>query len=297
MEPAILPAAQGWLWVLQGFGIFRRYAALWLLLLFFYWTGLLALSAVPLLGPVLSMLLMPGVSAGMMVACKSASAQHLPPTLRHFYEPFARNRNAQLKLGLLNLAGTAVAIGISSLFSDGQVMQNPPASMDRAQMMRAMPGYFQGAAAFFIAFSPVMVALWFAPALVHWRGMAPGKAVFFSFFAFLRNWRAFTVYGLGWIFFLSIVPAFLMMVLAALLPIDMRGVTVVAFVLTPYVFAVLGAMACSLYPTYAAVFPQTDGGPDGRAGRAPENAPEAQSANKPAPGATTPEPGDGPPAQ
>jgi len=45
---------------------------------------------------------------------------------------------------------------------------------------------------------PVAIAFWHAPALVHWYGVPPGKSLFFSFVACLRNARAFLVYGLTW---------------------------------------------------------------------------------------------------
>ncbi len=91
--------------------------------------------------------------------------------------------------------------------------------------------------------------LWFAPALVHWHAMSPAKALFFSFFACLRNWRAFAVYALGWLFFATLVPFLIAIILfATILPADLGGATLAAFILVPYMFAaVAGAMVCSFY--------------------------------------------------
>jgi hypothetical protein len=36
---------------------------------------------------------------------------------------------------------------------------------------------------------------WFAPLLVAWHGFGPVKALFYSFFTCLINWRAFLAYG------------------------------------------------------------------------------------------------------
>jgi hypothetical protein len=91
--------------------------------------------------------------------------------------------------------------------------------------------------------------------------MGPGKALFFSFFACLRNWRPFLVYSLGWMFFFTVVPVFLTAALAAVLTVDMRGVTLISFVLMPYLFAVMGAVVCSFYPTYQSVFPEPESPP------------------------------------
>ena len=273
MEPAVLPAAQGWLWVMQGFRLFRAYAALWLLLLFFYWMSLLLIGVVPILGPIASLVITPGITAGLMVASRAALAQQ-PPTLRHIFEPFALHRKAQLQLGLIYLAGVAIAVGASAM-ADGGVFFRGPASMaDRAQMARNLPAYATGMTVFLAVFAPVLLAFWFAPALAHWRNMSPAKALFFSFFACLRNWRAFLVYGLGWVFFLTVVPMILATVLALLLTADMRGVTLASFIVMPYLFAVLGAVACSFYPSYAAVFPEAG---DGK----PNDVPPAPAAEPP----------------
>jgi hypothetical protein len=260
MEPAVLPAQQGWQWVLHGFGLFRAYAALWLLLLFLYWTGLLVLGAIPIVGTVASLLVMPSISAGIMVACRAVAARQAP-NLRHIFEPLVHNRKGQLTLGLVYLAGSLLATAIATQVDGGALLRGPPATADRAQMMREAPAYLRGMATKVAMLTPTMMALWFAPALVHWRGMGPGKALFFSFFACLRNWRPFLVYGLGWIFFFAVVPMFLTAVLAAMLTVDMRGLTLISFILMPYLFAVMGAVVCSFYATYQAVFPEPEPAP------------------------------------
>ena len=48
-----------------------------------------------------------------------------------------------------------------------------------------------------LLFAPLSLAFWHAPALTHWHGVPPVKSLFFSAVAVLRNWRAFTLYGLA----------------------------------------------------------------------------------------------------
>jgi hypothetical protein len=264
MEPQVLPAQAGWQWIITGFRLFRPYAALWLLLLFIYWMALLVLSSIPLVGAAVMPMLMPALTAGLMVASRAAGRREAP-TLRHIFEPLASNRKAQLTLGAVNLAGSLLALAAPALIDGGAFYKGIPQTADRAQMVKDFPAYARGFAAVLAAFTPTMLALWFAPALVHWRGMSPGKALFFSFFACLRNWRPFLVYGLGWLFFISFVPAMLVLLLAALFTADMRGVTIVSFVVMPYLFVVMGAIACSFYATYLGVFPETAAPPSGPA--------------------------------
>ena len=257
MEPLILPARHGWLWVMHGFSLFRAYAALWLLLLFFYWLALALAGVVPLVGPMFALCLIPGVSAGLMVACRAA--QHgVPPSLRHIFEPFLRNRRGQLRLGLVYLAGTALALAASAMFDGGLFLRAwLGGGVDARQAVALRPGLL----AFMGLFTPVMLAFWFAPALVHWKGMAPSKALFFSVFAGLRNWRAFLVYGLGWAFFMFVVPTVIAIGLGLVLSADMRGVTVASFIIMPYMFAALAALFCSFYSSYASIFPDTEPAP------------------------------------
>jgi hypothetical protein len=46
-----------------------------------------------------------------------------------------------------------------------------------------------------VATAPVMMAFWFAPVLAAWSRIGAAQSLFYSFFAVLRNWRAFVVYG------------------------------------------------------------------------------------------------------
>jgi hypothetical protein len=45
---------------------------------------------------------------------------------------------------------------------------------------------------------PLSLMFWHAPALVHWHSVPPVKSVFFSLVACLRNFWAFTIFGLAW---------------------------------------------------------------------------------------------------
>jgi hypothetical protein len=48
-------------------------------------------------------------------------------------------------------------------------------------------------------YMPLSFMFWHAPALVHWHGVAPVKSLFFSLVACMRNFWAFTVFGLVWV--------------------------------------------------------------------------------------------------
>jgi len=254
MQTNTLPALHGWLWVMHGIGLFRAYAALWLLWLFFYWISLLMAAAVPVLGPLLATTLIPGIGAGLMVACQAV--QHgQPPSPRHLIEPFRRNRKCQLQLGLIYAVCILAGLAFSALFDGGLFFRQMLIGVKQSEVSLAPPEFKPAVLAYLVFYIPTALGLWFAPALTHWHGMSPAKALFFSFFACLRNWRAFAVYALGWLFFATLVPFFVAIILfATILPADLNGATLAAFILVPYLAAVAGAMICSFYSSYIAIF-------------------------------------------
>jgi hypothetical protein len=46
---------------------------------------------------------------------------------------------------------------------------------------------------------PLSLAMWHAPALVHWHGVEPVKSIFFSVVAVFRNFGAYALFGLAWL--------------------------------------------------------------------------------------------------
>jgi hypothetical protein len=254
MASSALPALHGWLWVIHGIRLFRAYTALWLLWLFFYWISLLMAAAVPLLGPLAAIILIPGIGAGLMVACHAVQHRQ-PPSLRHLVEPFRRNRKGQLQLGLIYAAWLLAGLGFSALFDGGLFFRKMLIGVKQSELALTTLEVSPAVLAYLVFYVPATLAFWFAPALTHWQGMSPAKALFFSFFACLRNWRAFTVYALGWMFFAALVPLGVVLLLfSTILPHDLGGVTLASFILVPYLCAVAGAMICSFYSSYVAIF-------------------------------------------
>jgi hypothetical protein len=51
----------------------------------------------------------------------------------------------------------------------------------------------------FALYGLLSILFWHAPGLVHWYGVSPVKAVFFSVIACMRNLGAYLMYGLTWL--------------------------------------------------------------------------------------------------
>ena len=99
---------------------------------------------------------------------------------------------------------------------------------------------------------PVMLITWYAPMLVAWHGLPPGKAIFFSIVAVWRNRAAFAIYAAGW---LSIWMGMSISFGIAFGLLNVIGIGSLAAVLAiPLTLSLVTCMYCSVYATYATVF-------------------------------------------
>ncbi|MDO9216948.1 MAG: BPSS1780 family membrane protein [Lacisediminimonas sp.] len=245
-----IPARAGWLWIKEGFALFRRQPAEMSTLFLSYMMLMLLIGVVPLLGQILPLVLIPVFSIAFMQGCANVeSGIRVHPRLlaTGFRSPALRRL---LMLGLLYLVMAALAVAASSLVDGGDflsVMAGRTAADSKAiQDSDMMSGMLVAA----LLYTPPAMAFWYAAPLVAWHDMGVGKAVFYSFFAVLRAGRAFMVYGLAWILVGVVLPVLVSSLLALL--IGQPLVTVV--VLLPLSILLTVVMYCSFYPTYTHVF-------------------------------------------
>jgi hypothetical protein len=107
-----------------------------------------------------------------------------------------------------------------------------------------------------ILYMPMLAAFWFAPALSAWRNLSAFKALFYSFFAVLRNWRAFLAYALA-VAVLSLVCSLVLFVLALLLRglLGNRSQDAFLLVVLPVMLTYVPTLFASFYASYRDVFP------------------------------------------
>ena len=190
----VVPAVQGARWLASGWRLFRGAPFAWLAATLAYWVTMSLVSLVPLVGGAAAIALVPAFTVGFMALAR-ASREGARLELALLFEGFRRDARAQLILGLLYLAAFSAVLWASAV-ADGGVLARwvltgqrpPPEALDADAMLAA-------AALAAAAYLPVMVAFWFAPPLAAWHALSPGKALFFSLFACLMNWRAMLVYG------------------------------------------------------------------------------------------------------
>ena len=195
MKLNIVPARTGIQWVQLGMRTFMKQPLALAALCFMFSTLAVVMLVVPLVGPFLAMAIFPMGTLGLMAATKVAEDSTFPmPTVLFTAFRASRDRvRAMLMLGALYAASLLLL-----LLAVIAVVDVPTQGKDAAQVLQS--GEFRFALVLTaLLYLPVSLAFWHAPALVHWHGVTPGKSLFFSFVACIRNARAFLVYGLVWI--------------------------------------------------------------------------------------------------
>ncbi|MEF8769495.1 MAG: BPSS1780 family membrane protein [Candidatus Accumulibacter phosphatis] len=251
MQALTLPAAQGWRWLTDGFRIYRKNHLMLTLLVVSYWVLMALVNIIPVLGTVATTLCIPAFSVSLMNACRRIDhGSPLSPQL--LFSGFASNLRGLLILGAIYLAATIGILAVSALADGGALMAMMLAGQKPAEEVVNDSSLLLATQIALIFLCPLMMAYWYAPVLAGWHGLSPAKALFFSFVACLRNWRAFLVYSLAIIVVATLVPGLILGILATLLP---GSAALLAIVMTVLLILVLApTLFASFYISYRDVF-------------------------------------------
>lgn len=251
MQALKLPAARGWQWLLLGYALFRRQPALIGLMTMSYWMVVLVLNALPLIGPVVVALLTPGLSAGVMSACRHLD-RGLPAAMGLFLQPLKENPRALVGLGAFYLCYTMLAMALTSVVDGGGLWLSfvSGTPLDRQALEEGQ--LFQAILALLLFMLPVIMVYWYAPVLVAWHRLSLTKALFFSLVACLRNWPAFLVYGLGLLGVGALLPGLVVGLLGGLFPGAASFLT--SLITLPLLMVLAPTMFASYYVSYREVF-------------------------------------------
>ena len=247
----VVPARNGWSWLVSGFALFRKNPPMWLFLIFTYWVAATLLGQIRYVGPAASTVLMPAFSVSFMVMCAVLDRGGLlRPAL--LFAGFRSGLGTLIGLGVLCLLSIVVVLAVASLADAGALMNLILLGHEPSAEAVRDGSILSALLVATVASTPVLMAFWFAPMLAAWNRVGAVQSLFYSFFAVLRNWRAFLVYGtilaLAWAAFLVAVA-----VAAVLMQGKVEVLRSLALILTlvslPTVFA-------SFYASYRDIFPE-----------------------------------------
>jgi hypothetical protein len=245
MQARRLPARHGFLWLIASFRLFRSNPPLITALTMGYMFVVIAINLLPLVGPFLLPLALPTLIVVLANGCRAIQRGGGVGGVALTFG-LQKRRIELVRLGGLHLIGSLVILIATSLMEGGPIsLMAPGKTVDEQEMVAAM-------ARLMLVALPVVAAFWFAPLLTAWDDVTPLKAVFFSFVASWRNWRAFATYGLAASLVAIVLPGILLIAAGALSEALATGLSIAVRMLL--IFVVAPIMMASVFVSYQDVF-------------------------------------------
>jgi hypothetical protein len=253
---------RGFGWLRTAWAMFRHEPGRWRALVLAYYVVLVLIKLVPYVGGLAAVIMKPVFSVGFLAAAWHQERGERPSP-RHLFQGFHSNLAALVPLGVILLAGIALAFGATALIDGGRLLglliDPAPADLEADAGARRVPetladprvqvGMLFGA----LCAMPTILALWWAPALVVFHDVGVLPALRASLLACLANWRPLVVFGVGVFFFTTVLPS-LLSSLVPLLFSPEHYATGAMLILVPYTACFIATLQISDYVSYREVF-------------------------------------------
>lgn len=181
-------------WLRQGWNMFMAHPAIWLGCAVLMLVSLLAVSIVPLFGQLAVNMLLPMYAAGLLQICRHQSEED-EPQIADLFAGFRHNAGQLVTVGLVYTAGVFGLAFFAFLLVSGGVLGGVITGRVGGLGIAFGSVVLAGGLVFLLSV-PIIMATWFAPALVYFHDMKAIPAMKASFAAGLKNWMATLVFGI-----------------------------------------------------------------------------------------------------
>lgn len=260
-----VPAQRGAAWVRESFVLYLKNPVGFSLMFMLFLVVALVLIALPLVGALLLLAVMPLLTLGFAAATRQAQrGQAVHAGL--LFEPFkgaadAQRRKALMGLCVLYAVATALVMLLAQAIDGGgferlQILfsaERNDANKAQIDALLADPRLAGAMLLRVTLLAALSVPFWHAPMLVWWNGQGLAQSLFSSSLACWRNRSAFLVNMLVWV---GISMAF--GVVASVLIALLGAPQLIAVVVPPVVLMFSVVFYVSLYPMYADCFAQAE---------------------------------------
>ena len=249
-------ARHGIAWLKQAYVLFSRKRLPWIMLLLTYYILLKLLLYVPYVGPYAISILKPVFAVGLLAAAWTQERGGTPQ-LNQLFQGFRANLGSLLPIGIFFVVGVTAAVFASSLIDNGKLLDllsNAGGTMTEEDFTAALAdGALQAGMLFSALLTlPILIATWWAPALVVFQNAGAGTALAVSFRAAIANFRPLAIYALGVFFYGAVLPGLFSGVLILLL--QEPGLQIAKVLLLPYGIFLAATLHISDYVSYRDVF-------------------------------------------
>jgi hypothetical protein len=191
-QPKSVSPGRGWGWIADGFGYFKKSPGAWIGAVVVWFVIVLVLNLIPLIGQLAFMLTAYVWMAGFMLGCRDQD-EGKGFQFTHLFAGFS---NKVGKLILLSVVVAVISMAVmfmtmgSMYFS--MITGDPAASQE---IMNDFAGFWLSILFAMLIMLPLMMAIWFAPALIVLNDVSIGEAMKLSFIGCLKNIVPFLIYG------------------------------------------------------------------------------------------------------
>jgi len=211
-------AGRGLAWWSEGWRLFKANPVIWIVITFLFIALMFGLALIPFVGQIASSLLYPVLGAGILLGTRALDRGG-ELTVGHLFACFNDKAMPLIVVALLYfggwfviwMVGLALLIGLAGFQTLSALMSGDP--VETGLTLIAAIGFAIVIVVLVMTLLavPLIMAYWFAPALVLFRGDEPMAAMKSSFTAGMRNIPPFLVYSLlGMVFaIVASIPLFL----------------------------------------------------------------------------------------
>ncbi|MBX3670415.1 MAG: hypothetical protein KF778_18590 [Rhodocyclaceae bacterium] len=178
-----LPSEAALRWLAGGWRLYLQEPLLWVVAALIFLLAWWLVSQVPLIGPIALNLFMPALGAGWLHACRRVD-EGGPLKLVQLTEGFRGALRGLIMLGVAAIASGLIVLLLATPILGLGVWTG---AMNRGTAGAAAGSFLLGLVVLLVLAAPVLMALWFAPALVMLQGRGPLAALLLSLRAWLAN--------------------------------------------------------------------------------------------------------------
>lgn len=210
-EPQRVPFGRGWSWLADGFRLFARSPLIWMINFLLFMIVMFISMFIPFASNVLNPILLGGLMNGSRAIDMGGSLE-----VSHLFSGFNKDGGKLAITGLIFLAGMFVVMIVLMIIAGASMYGLGVFESFMVEGADQDPTLFLSIFAIFYllmlaALLPLMMAIWFAPALIVFHGKEPFEAMKLSFMGCLRNILPFFLYSIiGTVFMvIASIPLFL----------------------------------------------------------------------------------------
>jgi len=204
LEPRTVQIGRGAAWWGEGWRLFTPSVGVWLLITVIM-VGVVLLGRIPVLGWLIGLglhIVSPALAGGLMVGCRAVDRGN-PLLVTHLFSGFTQRTRPLIIVGLIYVGLSAlvalIVFGLMVAIFGVAILSALATAGDPTNITGALGTLVSAvlicALLFLLLWLPVVMLVWFAPALVMLGGMEPWPAMTQSFRACLKNFGPFLVYG------------------------------------------------------------------------------------------------------